>query len=129
MFMHKNTRIKNTCLQLVLPGSNFFPCPASNRRGSPCVFQVVVSLSIVSFLIIIGTLQSFTKYFETCIFIYKISKFLPSGARPSPPPPSPLPLQNNVDSYCKHCATQFQLDHKQHCFVGGRGEEIILSHG
>jgi hypothetical protein len=32
--------------------------------------------------------QSFTKYIETCIFIYKTSKFLPSGARP---PHSPTP--------------------------------------
>jgi hypothetical protein len=64
--------------------------------------------------------QSFTKYIETSIFIYKFSKFIPSGDRPSP-----LPLQTNVDSYCKHCSAQFQLDHQQHCSVGGRGEEII----
>jgi hypothetical protein len=30
--------------------------------------------------------ESFTKYIETCMFIYNISKFIPSGAHPSPSP-------------------------------------------
>jgi hypothetical protein len=44
-------------------------------------------------------------------------QFIPSGAHPSP-----LPFRSNVDSYCKHCTTQLQHDHKQHCSVeeGGR---------